>query len=152
MMAGFKIAPFSAEHIERASEIERDTFSEPWSSESLRLLCTPEYPSIVILNEGGECVGYVSSAKALDELEIINVAVDKSHRGRGLGTLLMQGFDELCASLEISLASLEVRESNLAAISLYEKFGFAVVGRRRAFYRAPTEDALVMIKNFQQGE
>ena len=149
-MEGYSIVPFSCEHIEKAAEIERETFSEPWSSEAMLLLCTPEYPSIALIDGDGQCVGYVSSIKALDELEIINVAVERSHRGKGLGNMLMQGFDALCRELDIALASLEVRESNSAAISLYEKYGYTVMGKRKAFYRAPVEDALIMIKNCRE--
>ena len=54
---------------------------------------------------------------------------------------------EECEKRGITLISLEVRESNASAISLYEKLGFLTAGKRRDFYRDPRENALVMIKN-----
>ena len=146
-MSGYRTLPFSEEHIKDAAVIEAKTFSEPWSAEAMRLLCTPEYPSIALVGDGGECVGYIGSLRVLDELQIINVAVKDELRGRGLGRALLQSFEELCESLDVSFVSLEVRESNTAAISLYERFGFTVAGKRKAFYRSPVEDALVMVKN-----
>ena len=71
----------------------------------------------------------------------------KKHRKKGYGNLILEGFEELCKRLAIAYISLEVRESNEAAISLYKKFGFEITGRRKRFYKAPVEDALVMIKN-----
>lgn len=150
-MKDYTVVPFSKEHIERAAKIEEETFSEPWSREAMRLLCTPEYPSLALVDGEGQCIGYIGSSKALDELAIINVAVDAKYRGQGLSKLIMRGFEGLCEELDISLVSLEVRESNFVAISLYESFGFSVAGKRKAFYRAPTEDALVMIKNCREG-
>ena len=62
--------------------------------------------------------------------------------------MLLSAFDGLCRSLGIVYVSLEVRESNTPAIALYSKFGYTVAGKRKGFYRAPSEDALVMVKNF----
>ena len=64
----------------------------------------------------------------------------------------MQGFNEHCDALGIALVSLEVRESNVAAISLYKKFGFEITGTRKRFYKAPVEDALVMISRRHSDE
>ena len=147
MMAEYRAVRFCKEHIERAAVIEAVTFSEPWSKEAMHLLCTPEYPSLALVDASGECIGYIGSAKVLDELQIINVAVAPEHRGKGLGKVLMHAFDELCLKEDIALVSLEVRESNSVAIALYRAFGYEVAGKRKGFYRAPTEDALVMLKN-----
>ena len=145
-MNGFSVVPFCEEHLDGASLIESESFSEPWSREAMRLLCTEDYPSLALVNDVGETVGYISCARALDELQIINVAIAKKLRGSGLGSLLMQSFEEHCAMLGIAFVSLEVRESNAAAISLYKKFGFEITGKRKRFYKAPVEDALVMVK------
>ena len=142
-----RIVRFSAEQLDGAAEIERECFSEPWSKEAMKLLCSDEYPSLALISGSGEVLGYIGSAKVLDELQIINVAVAEKHRKKGYGNLILEGFEELCERLAIAYISLEVRESNEAAISLYKKFGFEITGRRKRFYKAPVEDALVMIKN-----
>lgn len=131
------------------AEIERLCFSEPWSEKSLALLCSDEYPSLVV-TEGEEVCGYVGSLKALDELQITNVAISPHKRRRGLASLLLSEFDKMAKDLGIALISLEVRESNESALSLYKKFGYVTAGKRRGFYKDPREDAVIMIKNTDQ--
>ena len=141
---------FSEKHIAEAAELERKYFSEPWSENSLRLLCTEDYPSFALCSDDGALLGYLSAAKAPDELQIINVAVREDMRGKGLGRLLMAQADEYCRKNALSSISLEVRESNETAIALYTRCGFFSAGVRKNFYRSPTENAVVMIKNFNQ--
>ena len=148
-MQGYSVVRFCEEHLDGASQIERESFSEPWSREAMRLLCTEDYPSLALVSDCGETVGYIGCARVLDELQIINVAISERLRNNGLGSLLMQGFDAHCDALGIAFVSLEVRESNTAAISLYKKFGFEITGKRKRFYKAPVEDALVMVKQRQ---
>ena len=138
---------FSAEHINAAARIEAETFAEPWSAEALKLLTTAEYPSFAIC-EGDALVAYVGTSLSLDELQILTVAVDAKARRRGFAGELMGALDEYAKANRIVMISLEVRDSNVAAISLYEKYGYARAGVRKNFYRFPTENALVMIKNF----
>ena len=146
-MAEIRISAFSAEHIKAAAKIEAETFSEPWSEESMKLLCTEAYPSFSI-SEGDELLAYIGTSRVLDELQILTVATAKSARRRGFGRALLEALDEYAKENAIALISLEVRESNTAAIELYRGAGYSVAGVRRGFYRFPTEDALVMIKNF----
>ncbi|MBO5683063.1 MAG: ribosomal protein S18-alanine N-acetyltransferase [Clostridia bacterium] len=146
-MAEIRISAFSAEHIKAAAKIEAQTFSEPWSEESLKLLTTEAYPSFAI-SEGDELLAYVGTSRVLDELQILTVATANSARRRGFGRAILKALDEYAKDNAIALISLEVRESNTAAIELYRKAGYSVAGVRRGFYRFPTEDALVMIKNF----
>ena len=148
-MQSYRVVGFSESNLDGAARIERETFSEPWSRDAMRLFCTEDYPSLALTGEDGETVGYIGCARVLDELQIINVAVDSRLRGNGLGSLLMQGFEEHCDALGIAFVSLEVRESNEAAIALYKKFGFEITGKRKRFYKAPVEDALVMVKKRQ---
>ena len=63
---------FSEKHIAKAAELERKYFSEPWSENSLRLLCTEDYPSFALCSDDGALLGYLSAAKAPDELQIIS--------------------------------------------------------------------------------
>ena len=137
---------FSEAHVTAVAEIERNTFSEPWSENSLMLLCTEEYPSFVLTDEDGDVLGYISSARALDELQMINLAVRSDCRGKGFAKLLLSALDKFCREEKIESISLEVRQSNAAAISLYEKQGYQSVGQRRGFYRLPTENAVIMVK------
>ncbi len=146
-MADYKISAFSAEHIKAAAKIEAATFSEPWREDSLALFTTDAYPSFTIC-EGDELVAYIGTSKALDELQILTVATTESARRKGYGKALLSTLDEYAKEHGIAQISLEVRESNIAAIELYRGAGYSVAGMRKNFYRFPTENALVMIKNF----
>ena len=73
------------------------------------------------------------------ELEITNIAVRKSHQGRGVAKRLMTNLEQ-----RLETIFLEVRASNAVAQALYESHGFEVVGRRKDYYRQPVEDAILM--------
>ena len=141
------VTRFSAEHISAAARIEAQTFSEPWSEEALKLLLGDGYPSFAIC-EGEELVAYIGTARSLDELQILTVATDARARRRGYARELLAHLDAYAKENGIFSISLEVRESNTAAIALYESCGYKTAGVRKNFYRFPTENALVMIKNF----
>ncbi len=89
---------------------------------------------------------YCTLVIVLDEAQIINVATHPDHRGRGYARQVMNEVIDECKKRKITLISLEVRESNEAAIKLYTSFGFNVEGKRKDFYKNPRENALVMIK------
>lgn len=135
------------EDIGTIARIESETFSEPWSESALALLLTEEYPGFAVSDAEGEVLGYISSQRVLDELQIINLAVREPFRGRGYGRLLVDAAEEYCRKSGIVSVSLEVRVSNASAIALYERCGYISAGIRRGFYRNPREDAAVMIKN-----
>ena len=80
----------------------------------------------------------------LDEGQITNIATLPECRRRGYAAAVVAALLEEARSRKLAFVTLEVRETNAPAIALYEKFGFAVVGRRKNFYTEPTEAALVM--------
>ena len=84
----------------------------------------------------------------LDEAYITNVAVFPEYRKMGVGTALLNKVFALKDELNLSFVSLEVRQSNLSAIRLYEKLGFKTEGTRKNFYTNPLENALIMTKRF----
>ena len=147
-MQSYRVVGFSEANLDGAARIERETFSEPWSRDAMRLFCTEDYPSLALISEDGETVGYIGCARVLDELQIINVAVAHELRKKGLGSLLMQGFEDHCEALGIAFVSLEVRESNTSAQKLYSKFGFKNEGLRKNFYKDPIENAVIMTRRF----
>src|SRR6185369_13367228 len=91
----------------------------------------------------GRLVGYICLMLLLDEGHIMNVAVDPDLRGCGVGRMLVQKVLDDCRQAGASFVSLEVRESNPSAISLYRKMAFVEVGKRRRYYENG-EDALMM--------
>lgn len=92
----------------------------------------------------GRPAGYLLARHAADEGEILNLGVAPAARRRGIGRALVREGLNALAALGATRVFLEVRESNAAARALYAEFGFGEVGRRRGYYRRPTEDAIVL--------
>jgi ribosomal-protein-alanine acetyltransferase len=90
-----------------------------------------------VAEKDGAVRGFLVSREVTGEVEILNLAVDFSHRRSGVATALLE-------SLDADVLFLEVRESNQAARKLYAKLGFQVVGTRRQYYDNPVESALTM--------
>lgn len=88
--------------------------------------------------------GYVVARLIARELHINNVAVRTEYRCRGIGSALLNSILEEGRRLQALVALLEVRSGNSLAQALYGKWGFREVGRRRNYYSAPVEDALIM--------
>ena len=136
-------------HISTVAQLERENFSMPWSENVLAAeLRNPLSLWIVALN-GDAVIGYVGAQIVPDEADMMNIAVSTAHRRQGIGRkLILELLSQLQAQGVRSL-SLEVRASNMAAISLYEELGFSQVGRRPGYYKMPKEDALILKKEWQ---
>ena len=139
-----KAVAFEKRHIEGAARLERLCFSEPWSEKSLEMLLSNGAVGFAV-EANGTVVAYGGMLTVLDEGQITNVAVDPAFRRRGCGREIVCAL--LCHAKEngIVSVSLEVRESNEAAIALYESLGFCRRGLRKNFYRDPAEAAIVMV-------
>ncbi len=130
------------------SQIEKQCFSEPWSASAVQDFLGYNFNSILCAVIDGKISGYVSFTFIPDEIEIQNVAVVPELRRKGIADAIMLALDGYAADRSAEKISLEVRVSNFAAISLYQKHGFLKTDVRKNFYRHPTEDACVMIKEF----
>lgn len=123
--------------------IERAAFSDPWSAAQLGE-CLASGLDFLVAEQGGRVVGYAVAVRAADEAEILNLCVAPTARRAGTGRALVRAMLQRVAALGARAVYLEVRDSNRAARRLYEAEGFAAVGRRRAYYRRPVEDAIVL--------
>lgn len=141
-----KIVLAQKEHLPLVANIEKAVFTDPCSEKGLELFVS-EKAFCVCSFEDDTLTSYCTLVTVVDEAQIINVATDPDFRGRGYAKDVITAVFEECKKREITFVSLEVRESNAPAISLYESFGFAVEGKRKDFYKNPRENALVMIKN-----
>lgn len=139
------------EDIAKIAKLEEICFSEPWSANAI-LESLSHGTKFFVAKKKDELLGYVGISVVLDEGYITNVAVFPSWRGRGVGKALINAVTNMAEENALSFVSLEVRQSNAAAIALYEKTGFVTEGKRKAFYRHPTEDALIMTKRFERNE
>lgn len=97
-----------------------------------------------------QIAGYIVARLAANELHINNVAVRIEYRRRGIGSALLTHILEEGQVMAATAAFLEVRAGNSLAQALYEKCGFRGVGRRRNYYSAPMEDALIMSAQLRQ--
>lgn len=135
------------EHIKSIGALEKVCFSEPWSEETL-LDAFSRGTRFFVAVENDRVLGYVGISCILDEGYITNIAVFPEYRGCGVATALLERVFSLGKDMKLEFVSLEVRPSNTAAVSLYEKLGFKLCGRRKNFYSSPLEDALIMTKRF----
>ena len=138
-----EIRRLSSEHIAEVADIERLCFSEPWSKSSLELLVRDGGVGFVAVSDG-KVAAYGGMLTVLDEGQITNIATHPDCRRRGYAREVVSALIGYARENGISAIFLEVRASNAAAIALYASLGFERIGERRAFYRAPTEDAVLM--------
>ncbi|HEX2724159.1 MAG TPA: ribosomal protein S18-alanine N-acetyltransferase [Gemmatimonadaceae bacterium] len=126
--------------------IEQGSFADPWGAAEFRsVLESPHTIFLVAVSHPDEAViGYAIGLTVLDESEILNIAVDPESRQRGVGGRLLDATIAEARGRGAVAAFLEVRESNSAARELYRSRGFESLSRRRDYYRAPVEDALVL--------
>jgi len=150
MDAPFRIRDAAPADAARLAELERECFPDPWSEAGLLEVLVLPTGTGVVAELGGVVQGYVLARSVADTAEILNVAVAPGHRRLGIArALLRQALDRLQAK-GVAEAFLEVRQSNLAARSLYRDLGFRVAGMRTAYYRRPVEDALVLRLAFKE--
>lgn len=127
--------------------LEKECFSEPWSENAV-LSSLENNTVFFIAEENGLFLGYAGLQVVHPEGYVTNIAVTKAARGKGVGAKLIEGLVSFSKENHLEFISLEVRESNAPAISLYTKCGFETVGKRKNFYSHPTEDAIIMTKEF----
>lgn len=141
-----EIRRMSIEDLDRVMEIERESFSVPWTRQDFIESINKSTALYLVAESEQTVVGYCGLWGVIDEGQINNVAVCKEYRGQSVGTRLLETL-LLEGTKEGLLAyTLEVRTSNLPAISLYKKIGFEEAGIRKNYYTNPKEDALIMWK------
>lgn len=127
------------------ASLEAECFSSPWSSKAIAD-SAKEGIYFFVYEIEENIVGYAGLQTILDEGYITNIAVTQGYRRRGIARELLRAVDSLAKKLCLSFISLEVRESNSAAIRLYTSEGYKAEGLRKNFYDSPCENALIMTK------
>jgi len=125
--------------------IEQASFSSPWHREHfLHEIAAPHsFPFVAELN--GNVAGYICLTSLFEDAEILDIAVAPEQRGRGIARTLMEYAVLAAREKEAEFLSLEVRASNVAAITLYERSGFVRTGVRQKYYEG-RDDAVLMEK------
>lgn len=140
-----RIVDTRPEHLDDILLMEQQCFSVPWTHEQLMAQLS-DFMHIFLAaeDENGRAVGYAGLMYVLDEGYISNVAVSPDRRREGIADMLLTELYERAKAKKLSFLTLEVRESNIPAQSLYKKHGYTDVGRRKAYYSRPKEDAVLM--------
>ena len=123
------------------------TLVGPWSQGQLEAeLALAHGWQLVAKGPTGEVWGYLFGTTVLDEAEIRKIAVGPDYRRQGIAACLLRTAWEHLALSHVTTCYLELRASNLPALSLYRKNGCQIVGRRKNYYTLPTEDAILLHK------
>lgn len=144
--------PMLQSDLDAVLEIERVSFSTPWSRESFHNLMRRSDASLWVAVVDTTVVGYAVLWYVAHEAELGNVAVATGWRRRGLGRWLLDWALSEARERGVERIFLEVRFSNRGAQELYERCGFVQVGLRRRYYRSPVEDARVMCVDLNRPE
>ncbi len=143
-----KIEKMTKEHLESVYIIETECFSHPWSKQSLENELNNDTSLFWVATENNDVIGYIGMSVVIDEGYIFNVAVSETHRKKGIGSALINELVTYGKKNNLCFITLEVRESNINAQSLYSKFGFIKVGERKNYYSNPKENAILLTKYF----
>jgi ribosomal-protein-alanine N-acetyltransferase len=145
------LLPMTLKQLDAVLAIELLVYPFPWTRGNFIDSLAASYPSQVLYGPQGELLGYFIAMEGVDELHLLNITVAPGVQGRGHARFML---DELCALARAKQARqiwLEVRESNLRARAVYERYGFSHIGLRRGYYPAARnthasgrEDAVVM--------
>lgn len=137
-----------AEDINGVMEVERESFSTPWTEQLFYDELNNERTVYFVVCNDGEVVAYGGMWHIVDEGQITNIAVKKDFRKQGIASMILTRLIDFAKEHEIEVIGLEVRAGNSNALGLYEKFGFEAVGKRKNYYKNPTEDAILMDLRF----
>jgi ribosomal-protein-alanine N-acetyltransferase len=138
--------PGADRDIDAVMALEQESFTNPWPRETLVWeLAHSDVTRVYLLrDERDRAIAFCIAWIVFDELHINTLAVSPAERRRGVATFLLKEVMAEAAREGARRATLEVRESNMAALQLYQRLGFSVTARRPGYYTNPSEDALIL--------
>lgn len=141
-----KINPMQKSEVGDVIKIEEKAYGEHhWSRDSFYGELSNNLAHYYsAFDEEGNLVGYAGSWQVIDEAHITTIAVEPELKRKKIGEALLNRIIEDCYKNKMKYITLEVRQSNDAAIKLYEKYGFKSLGVRKGYYQNNNEDALIM--------
>jgi len=142
------VIPMGSDHLDRVAAIEASAGDVHWTRDQFAKELEGDFRRFfVVIEEGSPDIrAYGGYWKAGPEAQIINLVVRPESRCRGIGRRLLEFIIDCARSEECSVCTLEVRQSNRPAQSLYKAVGFNVKGTRLKMYENPVEDAVLMEK------
>jgi len=142
----FVIRKMDRSHVPQVLDIERACYPVPWSESAFNHEMTSETSVALVAVDGESVAGFLVGWIVADQVHVANIAVADGYRRRGVGTGMMLQLLEEAVRRGCVSSSLEVRESNLAARSMYSRLGYHAAALRKSYYSSPAEDAVVMVK------
>ena len=143
-----EIRTMNSGDIGQLAELEKLCFQDPWSISAFSYELNNPLSLWLVAADGERVAGYIGSQTVMGESDMMNVAVAPEYRRQKIAQQLILQLIQMLDERDSRSLTLEVRKSNLPAISLYEKLGFVQVGCRPNYYRNPKEDALIMRKEW----
>ena len=144
---GTVIRPMKIDDLQKVLEIEKQSFTVPWTQDLFfSELTKNRFARYFVLEKGNEVVGYLGLWHKGSNFHITNIAIAEKVRRKGYGEKLLKFVEKIAAIHRIKKISLEVRRSNCIAQDMYRKYGYKVMRVLRNYYQEEREDALVMEK------
>lgn len=142
-MAMISIHKMNFNDLHAIYDINLKSFSKAWSYQAIQDEFNHEFAHYLVAKIKDQVVGFLGAWLIVDEVQITNIAVDPTLRRKGIAKALLNHLIETMKAQHMAVIYLEVRVSNVAALSLYKSFGFTNTGRRKGFY-PDGEDAYIM--------
>ncbi len=146
-LGGLCCSPMREHDVDEVVALEHSVYPHPWTRGNFADSLASGYEAWLLRDRAGLLLGYYLLMPMVDEAHLLNVAVRAELQGRGLGRFLLRSAVSCARELGLASVLLEVRPSNPRALEIYRRFGFAQIGRRKAYYPAANqqrEDAIVM--------
>jgi ribosomal-protein-alanine N-acetyltransferase len=140
------LAPMTQDHLDAVMAIEQTAYSHPWTRGNFRDSLNPLFEA-QCLGLDGELLGYFLAMRGFEEMHLLNITVAPARQGQGWGHMMLDALSLLSRHAQAQWLWLEVRQSNLRALKVYERYGFKQVSIRKDYYpagRQQREHAVVM--------
>ncbi len=145
-----EITPMTLEDLNQIADILTSDFDTFWNDNILKDELNAENSKYWIAKMEQEIIGFAGMKIMVDEADIMNIVIKKSHRNQGIGSLLLKQLITTSKQLNLTSINLEVMEENYPAIHLYKNFGFKQIGIRKNYYQ--DKNGLIMTKKEGLGD
>lgn len=144
-MNNLKICNMILEDYEQIKDNLISDFDDFWTPSILKSELMGENKTYIVAKQENNIVGFAGMMANYLDIEIMNIVVKKSERGKGIGKFLLDKLIEIAKNNQFENIILEVNENNIIAKKMYENAGFMQIGMRKKYYQS-TENAILMSK------
>ncbi len=138
-----EIVNMTKSHIPQIAQIEAQSIPQPWSESDFEFELTNKFAINLVCEQEEKVLGFLCAHDVYGQCNINSIATHPEHRKKGIAGKLLSELVNKVKGQENAQITLEVRAQNKTAISFYENHGFVKVGKRKDFYKNPTDDAIL---------